>query len=165
MRSLGQSARRLRATATAIELHATLADVASPFAPWTTLVLVEGGEISLVASGGSPWTTPLLSAPAIAGAVDSQDCIATTHDAGELSEALVEAWPAPAGTRVYLIPVVSRTGVTAVLCAGGGRDLELGPFEVLATVAGAVLDSQGGSVPAGLVSIAPSHPSSEPNPR
>lgn len=85
---------------------------------------------------------PLAHAPALLGAVESTDTVVTMRIGTELSESVAGYFGEDANQRVYLFPVATSQRIVAVLYAEpGDRGVDTGALELLATVAGAMLES------------------------
>ncbi len=84
---------------------------------------------------------PLEAAPALLGAVESADTIVTIRVASEISEPVASYFGEDANQRVHIFPVATSERIVALLYAEPGeRPVDTGALELLATVAGALLE-------------------------
>src|SRR5579872_5299318 len=142
---LNQAVRRLRAFENEAVWSRSLVDSTAGFADRAALFIVNGRSLRLEASrdfqaGARIDNTPLESAPAFAGAVESRDPVVALRTRGELSDAIAEAAGEAADQRFYLFPITSRDRVAAILYADGECCTDA--LEMLTTCASAVLDAQ-----------------------
>ncbi len=145
---LGQYARRLRQAETDEDLYRTLAEALPPLAGRTAVLIIEDGRVRVQAAAGHCDPIPLARAPAVTNVADTLDCVVAMHGPEELSAGLADLLSAPEGSRVVLVPVVSSGVVRAVIYAENGREpADSGALEVLATVAGLVLDARTAEYP------------------
>jgi hypothetical protein len=158
---LGQYARRLRQAETDEDLYRTLAEALTPLTRCTAVLRIEDDSVRVHSASGAGDPIPLASAPAIASVAETLDCIVAIHGPDELSAALTDLLPAPAGSRVVLVPVVSRGVVRAVLYAENGPEpAGGGTLEALATIAGLMLEARTAEPqpPADLIAVLPATP-------
>jgi len=86
---------------------------------------------------------PLASAPAFANAIESKDTVVAMRTKGEMSDSIASLLGEAEGRKFHLFPVVTRERAGAILYADAeDRAVESGALELLATVAGAVLESR-----------------------
>ncbi len=164
--------RRMREAAGPRQLAAVLAETAGQLAPRTAVFLASDNLLRLAAAAGfepdpGGVEIPAGSAPALAEALQTGDCVVAMHAATELSFRLVEALPAEPGARVVLAPIAGRRTAHGILYAEGGRAAESpAPFEALAGAAGLAADALSGepAPPEGLVTLgtSPSGPQAAP---
>jgi uncharacterized protein YukE len=149
---LNQAVRRLRAFENEEEWSRAVVDATEGFSERAALFVVNGAALRLLASRGISSdakidNTPLDSAPAFAGVVESRDPIVALRTPGELSEAIAGVFDGANGEtpeqRFYLFPIVSRDRVAAVLYAD--TEVEPSAIELVASFASAVLDAQSAS--------------------
>ena len=149
-RKLNQSVRRLRA---AEQCQAALLDAAQGFCDRAMLFQIQDGVLR---SDSPVANVPLRSAPAFASAVESKDTVIALRIAGEMSSAIAALVGEAESQKIYIFPVIVRGRVTALLYADSdGGAVDANALELLATVAGAVLDSRPSAAdhPSGLVKI------------
>ena len=149
---LNQALRRLRAFENEDEWSRAVVDATAGFSERAALFVVNGSALRLLASRGISSdakidNTPLESAPAFAGVVESRDPIVALRTPGELSEAIAGAFGVAFGEtpeqRFYLFPIAIRDRVAAVLYADTA--VEPNAIELVASFASAVLDAQSAS--------------------
>ncbi len=150
---LAIAARRIQAANDKPGILRALLDAASLFAPAVGVFVLSGSQARFVTPGGGDAASlvehelPLSAAPAIAGTASALDCVVALRDTRQLSAPAVKHLRCAPGNKATLLPVLARGRVTAILCAGGaGNDIELGPLEVLAALAGAALGAAGSAV-------------------
>jgi hypothetical protein len=145
---LNQAVRRLRSFENENEWSRALADATEGFCDRAALFVVNGPSLRLQSSRGIQAdakidNTPLESAPAFAGVVDSRDTIVALRTRGELSDAIAEALGEAPEQRFYLFPIIARDRVAAILYTDSeSHDAETDALELLATYASAVLEGQ-----------------------
>lgn len=150
---LNQSARRLRAAQSGEQSKAALVEAARGFCERAMLFDIQDGVLR---SDGVAEDIPLRSAPAFASAVESKDPVIALRVAGEMSSAVAALVGENENQKFYVFPVIGGGRVTALLYADSGDDaVESNALELLATVAGAVLDSRppAADLPSDLVHI------------
>lgn len=107
---------------------------------------LEGSELHLSSSRNTseskPSTIKMASAPAFASAVESREPVVAMRTSRELSEPIA-CWLGEArDQKSYVFPVVSNNKVAGVLYADSrDREVEPNALELLATVAGATVES------------------------
>jgi hypothetical protein len=145
---LNQSVRRLRTCKTEEQLSKTIVDVTQVFSDRAALFLLRDGLLHLAAarniSGAEQMpATPLSSAPAFANAVQSQDTVVALRTRSEMSEAVARWAGEDAARKFYLVPIVAKAQVLALLYADSkDHHVEANGLELLATAAGAVIESR-----------------------
>jgi hypothetical protein len=145
---LNQAVRRLRSFENENEWSRALADATEGFCDRAALFVVNGPSLRLQSSRGVQEdakidNTPLESAPAFAGVVESRDTIVALRTRGELSDAIAEALGEEPEQRFYLFPIIARDRVAAILYTDSeSHDAETDALELLATYASAVLEGQ-----------------------
>ncbi len=118
------------------------------FSQRAALFVVNGGALQLQAARGvSPDVkiddTPLQSAPAFAGAVESRDAIVALRTSGELSEPIAAMFGVAPEERFYLFPITAANRVAAVLYADSpAGEVDAAALELIGTFASAVLEAQ-----------------------
>lgn len=142
---INQAVRRMRQAADREELAATLVDAASLFASAAAFLRIDGsaaagerirGVSAEAADRFVDLEVPLLSAAAIAGAVETRDPVTAAAVANEVSPELVAVFEHGAEARVTIFPIQVRDAVRAVLYTSG--DVQAPAAEVLCQVAAAV---------------------------
>jgi hypothetical protein len=166
---LNQSVRRIRQAASLEELVSTLLDAAMAFASGAALFRIAGSvakgeKIRGVAPGPAEefgtLEIPLAAAPALAGAVESQDPVIAVTSPTEVSPELMALAAHPADGRAFLFPLVVKQQVPVLLYCWGPVQ---GPaLELLTQVSAAVWDSLVVPEPPQLVAIASAPPSAPP---
>jgi hypothetical protein len=145
---LNQAVRRLRSFENEDQWSRALADATEGFCGRAALFIVNGTSLRLQSSRGVQEdakidNTPLESAPAFAGAVESRDTIVASRARGELSDAIAEALGEAPEQRFYLFPIVARDRVAAILYTDSeSQEVETDALELLAAYASAVLENQ-----------------------
>ena len=166
---LNQSARRMRVSETEEQWGKVIVEATQGFSDRAALFLLRDLSLHLVAarniSNPAPVTaTPLDSAPAFRSAAQSNDTVVALRTKSEMSETIAR-WAGEDMTRkFYLIPISSKSQAVALLYADAiDHNVETNALELLATVAGAVLETRGfgSDAPASLVQIATLRPSPE----
>lgn len=154
---LNRAVRRFRTFDNEDEWTRAFVDSTAGFCGRAALFTVHGPALRLAAARGIPPAartdnTPLISAPAFAGAVESRDSIVALRTRGELSGPIAEMLGESAAERAYLFPICPKQRVAAVLYADS--DVDSNALELLAAFASAVLESQTGQPErSGLVAI------------
>jgi hypothetical protein len=157
---LNQSIRRLRASETEEEWSKAIVDATQGFSDRAAVFLLRDGALHLAASRNISGAdqmpaTPLDSAPAFRSAAQSQDTVVALRTKGEMSEPIA-AWAGEDPSRKFnLFPIASKGGMVALLYADSTEhNIETNGLELLATMAGAVIESRTFSGPM-LVNIQP----------
>ena len=125
-----------------------MADATEGFCDRAALFIVNGPSLRLQSSRGVQEdskidNTPLESAPAFSGVVESRDTIVALRTRGELSDAIAEALGEAPEHRFYLFPIIARDRVAAILYTDSeSQEMETDALELLATYASAVLEAQ-----------------------
>jgi hypothetical protein len=142
---LNQAVRRMRLAPDAEELDATLVDTAGCFAEGAAVFRVEGdfaagvrmrGAADEAAERFSSLRIPLVSAAALAGAVETREPVIAAAIPNEVSQEMVDLVGHAAESRVSIFPVIVREHTAALLYAWGNPQ---GPvLEILAQVASSI---------------------------
>lgn len=135
-------------------------DAALLFSRFVALLRVDGDTLRLERTriagveGTSPerLDVPLSAAPAFRNVIDSRDSVVALSAPGEISEPLWRLTLDGAG-KVFLLPLVLSGNVAAILMADGGEPAALSGLELIATLAGAILEPRAAGPAPGLVSI------------
>ncbi|HLG96120.1 MAG TPA: hypothetical protein VKX49_07400 [Bryobacteraceae bacterium] len=152
---LNRAARRLRA-AGAVDWGKVLVEVCAPFCARAALFRVQESSLHLEAARGTPdrlEDVPLHAAPAFRAAVESKDPLLALRTRGEMSASIADCFGEEAGGRFHLLPISAGERITAVLYADGPGSVQADALELLATLAGAVLETRLGRPAEGLVKI------------
>src|SRR5438270_3339328 len=160
---LNQSVRRLRHFESNSQWGNALVESTQGFCDRAALFTIESGALHLEASrnltnGTAMENVPLTSAPAFLNAFESKDTVIAMRTKGEMSDSIASLLGEAEGRKFYLFPVVTRERVGAILYADAeDRPVESGALELLAAVAGALLESRSAiSNQSNLVNIADS---------
>jgi hypothetical protein len=154
--ALNRAMRRLRGSRNR-EWSQVVNDAASAFAARAALFTVRNGSVELDASRGRMplEAVPLTSAPAFQSAVDTQDTVVAVRTRGEMSAPIADYFGESSEERFHLFPVSSGGRVVALVYADGPRNvLQPDALELLATIAGAILEGRPAEAQNGLVNIA-----------
>jgi hypothetical protein len=146
---LNQSLRRLRMFESDAQWAAALLDAAEPFCDRAALFTLNGLNLHLEAVRGMPKPgevadVPLSAAPAFGSVVATSDAVVAMRTRGEMSEALAGVFGEEPGLRCHLFPIATRERVPAILYADAAGPMETSAIELVAGLAGAVLDSLSG---------------------
>ena len=156
--ALNRAVRRLRASPNG-NWTQVVTEAASAFAERAALFGVESGSLQLKPSPGHlPLeAVPLHSAPAFRSAVDTKDAVVAVRTRSEMSGPIAEYFGESESGRFHLFPVLSGARAVALIYADGpGTILQTDALELLATVAGAMLDRPWTKAGNGLINIAES---------
>lgn len=165
---LNHAVRRIRNFENEDDWSRAFVDATEGYCGRALLFAVNGKSLRLEAGRGISSqaridNTPLESAAAFAGAVESRDTIVALRTRGELSGPIAELLGESAEQRAYLFPICTRDRVAAVLY--GDTDVEPSALELLAAFATAVLEGQSAAPErTGLVNIAGNAQSPAPRP-
>jgi hypothetical protein len=158
---LNQAARRLAVFQGESEWARAVVDATEGFCDRAALFVVNGRAVRLqatrgIASGAKIDNTPLESAPAFAGAVETREPLAAVSTRGELSQPIAELVGESAEKKFYLFPISTRDRVAAILYSDGESEIDVSALELLTTVAALALDTQAphDGASGGLVTIA-----------
>lgn len=146
---LNQAVRRFRTFENEEDWGRAFVDATEGFSGRAALFTVNGGALRLTAgraidSAARIDNTPLESAPAFAGAIESRDTIVALRTRGELSGPIADVLGEAPGARAYLLPIALRDRIAAVLYADSDPDsnVDASALELLAAFASAVLEGQ-----------------------
>jgi hypothetical protein len=157
---LNQAVRRLRASETEEQWGQAIVDGTPSFSDRAALFILRDGSLHVAAARNIPGAeqvpaVPLDSASAFRSAAQSKDSFVALRTKGEMSESIARWAGEETGRKFFLFPIVAKDRVVAVLYADATEhNIETNGLELLATVAGAVIESQTFSRPT-LVSIQP----------
>lgn len=143
--SLNRSARRLR-SAQGDDWREALLDAVRDFCARAALFTIRNASLHLEGSRDLPGERrlgdcPLSAAPAFRAAVDTGDTVIAMRTKGEMSEAIASRFGEAQDARFHLFPISARGKVAAVLYADGDS-VQVECLDLLACVAGAVLESR-----------------------
>ena len=144
--------RRLRMFESDAQWASAVLDAAEPFCGRAALFTLNGLNLRLEAARGLQKPpdladVPLADAPAFASVVATTDAMVSLRTRGELSEALAGVFGEEPGLRCYLFPIATRERVLAIIYADSDDAMETSAIELVAGVAGTVLDSLSGRGP------------------
>jgi hypothetical protein len=143
---LNQSIRRLRGVESEQQWTTAIVDATQGFSDRGALFLVRDGSLYLSAARDIPGSdgiaTPLGSAPAFRSAAESKDTVVALRTKSEMSEPIARYVGEDAARKFYLFPIAAKDRVIALLYADGDQGVETNGLELLATVAGAVIESR-----------------------
>jgi len=160
---LNQAVRRLTVFDSESDWGRAVVDGSEGFCERAALFSISGPSLRLEVVRELPRdaridNTPLQSAPAFAGAIESRDPVAALRTRGELSDPVAELVGEAPDKKFYLFPIRARERVAAILYADSenGAALDVSALELLTTVAGFTLEGLVTETPARteLVSIA-----------
>jgi len=124
-------------------------DATQGFSERAALFLVRDGSLHLstarnIPGGDEMPATPLDAAPAFRSAAQSRDTVVALRTSSEMSEPIA-LWAGEDQVRKFhLFPISAKDDVVALLYADADQNVEANGLELLATVAGAVIESRGG---------------------
>ena len=158
---LNRAARRLRSSAS--DWARVLVEAGAAFCERAALFTLAGDALHLEASsrGDVLEDVPLDAAPAFRSAVESKDTVIAVRTRGEMSAPVAACFGEAADSKFHLFPVLTGGRVVALLYGDGRGGFQPDALELLATVAGAVLESRAQKAADGLVNIAAPLGSSE----
>jgi hypothetical protein len=145
---LNQAVRRLRCFDDHEQWGHTLVEATQGFCDRAALFAVNRGFLHLQATRNHAGVAlgedvPLHAAPAFASAVESKDTVVAMRTKGEMSAPIASLLGEAPSQKFHLFPIVTRAGVAALLYADAdGRSIESNALELLATVAGAVVEGR-----------------------
>jgi hypothetical protein len=156
--SLNRSVRRLRWFESEEQWSNVLVEATQSFSGRAALFMLRGNSLHLQAARnvlGDLDDIPLNSAPAFRSAVETRDTVVAVRTSGELSRALAAHLGQAPDKKFHLFPIATRDGVVAVLYADSEqRTVQSDALELLAAMAGAVIESRAPHTTNGLVNIA-----------
>jgi len=156
---LNQAIRRLRQSEKQQEWSSAVADAAAPYVNRVIIFSVQGSSLRVEKASFALATMeiPLEAAPALAEAANTMEPLAVAYTERELSGELVEALGTVPGPMVYLFPIASQGRSVGLVYAEGSADcVDVDALELIATMAGTVLEARSAAAPApgnGLISI------------
>jgi hypothetical protein len=157
---LNQSVRRLRTSKSQREWGQAIVDATQAFADRAGLFLLRDSSLELLAARNISNSdrvpaTPLDSAPAFRAAALSKDTVVALRIKSEMSEAIATWAGDDPARKFYAFPITAKDRVLALLYADSDHQVETNGLELLATVAGSVIESRsfGADARPALVSI------------
>lgn len=157
---LNQSMRRLRTFESDAQWASAVLDATESFCDRAALFTLAGVNLHLETVRGMQRPAemvdvPLADAPAFSSVVATSDALVALRTRGELSAALAAVFGEDPAARFHLFPIATRQRVVAILYADSAGAMESTALELIAGIAGTVLDSLSGgaSSPAQLVRI------------
>lgn len=152
--SLNRAARRLHSSGS--EWVQVLVEAGAAFCEHAALFTLQTGSLHLEKSscGAVLEDVPLEAAPAFRTAVETKDTVIAVRTRGEMSAPIAASFGEAADSKFHLFPVLTGGRVAALLYAEGRGRLQPDALELLATVAGAVLESRAQKAADGLANIA-----------
>jgi hypothetical protein len=145
---LNQAVRRLRASESEEQWSKAIIDATQGFSDRAALFFLRDGSLELAASRNIPGgnrmaATPLDSAPAFRSAAQSKDTVVALRTKSEMSEPIVRWAGEDTGRKFHLFPIAAKDRIVALLYADAAEhSVETNGLEILATVAGAVIESR-----------------------
>jgi hypothetical protein len=144
--SLNQSVRRLASAENDEQWREMLLDAAQVFCDRAALFTVNNGQLELestrnIQSERQLSGVPLDSAPAFGAAIETRDTIIAMRSKGEMSPSIAQYFGEAENDKFHLFPVISRGRLATLLYADGGS-AQVESLELLATVAGAILEGR-----------------------
>ncbi len=143
---LNQAVRRLRASETEEQWSKAIVDTTQGFSDRAALFFLRDGSLELAAvrniSGVDQLlAAPLDSAPAFRSAAQSKDNVVALRTQSEMSEPIARWAGEDTARKFYLFPIAAKERIVALLYADADQSVESNGLEILATVAGAVIES------------------------
>ena len=143
---LNQAVRRLRASETEEQWSKAIVDATQGFSDRAALFFLRDGSLELAAvrniSGVDQLlAAPLDSAPAFRSAAQSKDTVVALRTQSEMSEPIARWAGEDTARKFYLFPIAAKDRIVALLYADADQSVESNGLEILATVAGAVIES------------------------
>jgi hypothetical protein len=143
---LNQSMRRLRTFESDAQWASAVLDATESFCDRAALFTLNGLNLHLEAVRGIPRPAeiadvPLSDAPAFASVVATSDAMVALRTRGELSDPLAGLFGEEPASRCHLFPLATRERVLAILYADSAGPMETSAIELVAGLAGSVLES------------------------
>lgn len=152
---MNHAARRLRSSGS--QWGHVLIESSAAFCEHTALFTLPGGSslhLERSSRGEVLEDVPLDAAPAFRTAVETKDTVVAVRTRGEMSAPIAARFGEAADSKFHLFPVSDNERVIALLYADGSGRLQTDALELLATLAGGVLESRVEKAADGLVNIA-----------
>lgn len=165
---LNQAVRRVRQSANADDLYATLLDVTLPFCEQAAVFSIQQNvahaermrRVTAVEPGEERGAAslpalefPISEAAAFSTAIETRDPVIAMSAPSEVSDALVRLFEHKADERVYLFPLVTDGVIASLFYASG--NVQPPPLELLSEVAGLQLQNLTAALPEAAVVQAP----------
>ncbi len=172
---LAQSVRALRATEGDAGWHALLLEATQGFCDRAALFTLNNGVLHLQSTRNIQCPehlkedqlndVPLAAAPAFRTAVETRDTLVAMRSSREMSPLIAASFGEAEHGRFHLLPITSDGNVVALLYADG-ESVQVDSLELLASVAGAILESRSHPLPrkADLINIATARKEPEESP-
>ena len=145
---LNQAVRRLRASESEEQWSKAMVDATQSFSDRAALFFLRDGSLELAAARNISGVdqllaTPLDSAPAFRSAAQSKDTVVALRTRSEMSEPIARWAGEDTARKFYLFPIAGKERIAALLYADAAeRNIETDGLEILAAVAGAVIESR-----------------------
>src|ERR1700733_2405252 len=145
---LNQAVRRLRASESEEQWSKAMVDATQGFSDRAALFFLRDGSLELAAARNISGVdqllaTPLDSAPAFRSAAQSKDTVVALRTRSEMSEPIARWAGEDTARKFYLFPIAGKERIAALLYADAAeRNIETDRLEILAAVAGAVIESR-----------------------
>jgi len=157
---LNHAARRLRSSSAGAWVQ-VLVEAAAPFSARVALFTLHGGSLRLEVTRALYALEPyelehvsLDAAPAFRSAVETRDTVVAVRTRGEMSAPIAALFGEAVDARFHLFPVSASERVVALLYADGPQDgVQPDALELLATLAGSVIESRAATPANGLLHI------------
>ena len=161
--NLNHAARRLRSSAGS--WPQALVQASAPFCEHSAVFAVHNRSLRLEASSRpcSIEDVPLETAPAFRSAVESKDTVVAVQTPGEMSVPIAAGFGEDPGRKFHLFPILAGGQVLALLYAGAAGRFQTDALELLATLAGAILESRGAKSADGFVNISAPREAAQPD--
>jgi hypothetical protein len=153
--ALNHAARRLRSSGAGAWVQ-VLAEAAAPFSARVALFTLHNRSLHLEVTRALDVLedVPLDAAPAFRSSVETRDTVVAVRTRGEMSAPIAAFFGEAADGRFHLFPISTSERVVALLYADGPKaGLQPDALELLATLAGAVIESRAAPPANGLVHI------------
>ncbi len=160
---LNHAARRLRASGG--NWGHALVEACDGFCARAALFTLRGGHLHLEKSscGATLEDLPLEAAPAFRAAVETKDTVVAVQSRGEMSAAIAACFGEAVAGKFRLFPISAGGRVAALLYADGAANLQPDALELLAAIAGMVLESRPETARESLVTIEAPSAGGEPD--
>jgi len=153
--NLNHAARRLRSSRS--QWGQVLVESSAAFCEHVALFTLPGGSLLHLersSRGEVVEDVPLAAAPAFRTAVETKDTVVAVRTRGEMSAPIAASFGEVADSKFHLFPVSANDRVIALLYAEAPGRLQTDALELLAILAGAVLETRAEKAADGLVNIA-----------
>ena len=160
--NLNHAARRLRSSAG--DWPQVLIQASAPFCEHSAVFTLQNTSLHLEASSRSCsiQDVGLDAAPAFRSAVESKDTVVAIRTPGEMSAPIAAVFGEAAG-KFHLFPILAGGQVAGLLYAAGHGRFQSDALELLATLAGAMLESRAATSADGLIKISAPRQAQQPD--